>query len=50
MEPTQKKKDSNPDSTEKQPYHPPAISHEIELETKAGSSAGDELPPGLGGG
>jgi len=31
----------------KKPYEKPEIIYEIELETTAGSPAGDELPPGL---
>jgi hypothetical protein len=50
MDPLDRKIVPDNDSDRKKEYTPPEISHEIELETKAGSPSSDELPPGLGGG
>lgn len=41
-------KDKNANQEEeRKAYTPPEVIHEIELETRAGSPVGDELPPGL---
>jgi len=37
-------------SDQRRAYSKPQIIHEIELEVRAGSSMGDELPPGVSSG